>query len=168
MPDDLRARILEALLTAPIARVRDDEESLALFADGSWHRHDDHKYDVHCALCRGEAETLADAVMGVVSDNGNALNAAYRERAQLVALLAAIFPSSWNYSDPDEPEWAVVYIGLPTAQCSWHVHADDMGLFRHVRRDDATRWDGHSTEEKYERIADLVALLAGAIGASDA
>jgi hypothetical protein len=96
-------------------------------------------------------------------DSSNVLNAAYRERAQLVALLAAIYPASWNYSDPDEPEWAVVYVGLPTGQASWHVHADDMGLFSHVRRDNATRWDGHSTEEKYRRIARLAADYADGI-----
>lgn len=42
--------------------------------------------------------------------------------------------------DPQEPEWPVVFIELPTGQVSWHVPQHDMP------------WDGHTTEEKYQRI----------------
>lgn len=43
--------------------------------------------------------------------------------------------------DPDAPEWPVIYIELPTGQVSWHMpqHESD--------------WDGHTTEDKYQRIA---------------
>ena len=63
---DLRARILEALNTAPASFVRDDPESAAAHASRPWRRHDRHHYDGGCALCRGEADTLTDAVMAVV------------------------------------------------------------------------------------------------------
>ncbi len=43
--------------------------------------------------------------------------------------------------DPLEPEWPVLFIELPTGQISWHVS-------QHVNE-----WDGHSTGEKYRRIA---------------
>ena len=43
--------------------------------------------------------------------------------------------------DPEEPEWPVVFIELPTGQVSWHVP-------RHVKE-----WDGHTTEEKFGRMA---------------
>lgn len=76
----------------------------------------------------------------------------YRERAHLVAHLAAIYPSHIGYSDPEEPDWAVVFISLPTGQACWHVAPDDMDLFRHVRTDITESWDGHSTEEKYARL----------------
>lgn len=85
----------------------------------------------------------------------NTTNAAYTERARLVALLAALYPSTWNFGDETEPDWTVVYVQLPTGQASWHVRESDMGLFEHVRRDDTTAWDGHTTSEKYERIAAL-------------
>lgn len=42
--------------------------------------------------------------------------------------------------DPDEPEWPVMYIELPTGQVSWHMPQHDK------------EWDGHTTEQKYERI----------------
>lgn len=46
--------------------------------------------------------------------------------------------------DPNEPEWPVVFIELPTGQVSWHVP-------QHT-----TPWDGHSTEEKYRRLRQFV------------
>lgn len=47
--------------------------------------------------------------------------------------------------DPKLPEWPVVFIELPTGQVSWHLpqHGE--------------AWDGHSTEEKYERVHALIA-----------
>lgn len=41
--------------------------------------------------------------------------------------------------DPNEPDYPVVYIDLPTGQVSWHITAY------------AGEWDGHTTEQKYER-----------------
>lgn len=46
--------------------------------------------------------------------------------------------------DPAEPEWPVAFIELPTGQISWH-------LPQHP-----TEWDGHTTEEKFERIRRFV------------
>lgn len=79
------------------------------------------------------------------------MDSVYRERAHLVAHLAALYRSTIGYTDPAEPDWAVVIIDLPTGQASWHVSPDDMSLFDHVRRADVA-WDGHSTEEKYQRL----------------
>jgi hypothetical protein len=81
-----------------------------------------------------------------------AADTVYRERAHLVAHLAAVYPSCIGYTDPSEPDWAVVTIDLPTGQACWHVAPDDMDLFGHVTATNAELWDGHSTAEKYERI----------------
>lgn len=78
--------------------------------------------------------------------------AIYRERAHLVAHLAALYPSHIGHTDIDEPEWAVVTISLPTGQATWHVAPDDMDLFGHVRTDISEPWDGHTTEQKYARL----------------
>lgn len=83
----------------------------------------------------------------------------YRERAHFVALLAAMFPSTIGYTDPAEPEWAVVIIETPTGQMSWHIAPDDMDLFRHVTRSEVATWDGHSTDEKYTRLRRLIGSL---------
>lgn len=45
--------------------------------------------------------------------------------------------------DPQEPEWPVVFIELPTGQVSWHVPQHEVV------------WDGHTTEEKYQRIKEF-------------
>lgn len=80
------------------------------------------------------------------------MDSVYRERAHLVAHLAASYPSTIGYFDSAEPEWAVVIIDLPTGQASWHVSPDDMDLFGHVPRSEVNTWDGHSTEVKYQRL----------------
>jgi hypothetical protein len=86
---------------------------------------------------------------------------AYRERAQLVALLAALYPAVLApAADVDEPGWQILYLTLPTGQASWHIHPRDADLYGHVQQvpsdDERAQWDGHTTEEKYQRIADHV------------
>lgn len=85
-------------------------------------------------------------------------DAVYRERAHLLSLLAAIFPSHIQ-PDPAEPDWPVLYIQLPTGQCTWHIRESDIELFAHVRRDVYEPWDGHTTEEKYERVDGATELV---------
>ncbi|MEU4947694.1 hypothetical protein [Streptomyces lavendulae] len=87
----------------------------------------------------------------------SSLDAAYRERAHLVAHLASLYPSQIAYADPEAPDWAVVTVEAPTGQMSWHVAPRDMDLFEHVERQNGLvlPWDGHSTEEKYERLRQL-------------
>lgn len=66
MTGDLRALILEALNTAPAAVIRDDPEEAARYSVRPYARHDKHQCHAFCALCSGEADTLADAVMAVL------------------------------------------------------------------------------------------------------
>ncbi|MFI6909892.1 hypothetical protein ACIBKY_52130 [Nonomuraea sp. NPDC050394] len=83
----------------------------------------------------------------------------YRERAHLIAHLATQYPAYFAYSDPDEPDWPVIYITTPQGQLSWHIAPDDLDLFPHVPKlgvDEAPLWDGHTTAEKYERLAAVV------------
>lgn len=67
MSDDLRARIIEALNKAPDAVVRHDPENVARHVAEPWDWHGNHEFYIHCALCRGDVESLADAVMGVLA-----------------------------------------------------------------------------------------------------
>lgn len=85
-------------------------------------------------------------------------DAVYRERAHLLALLATHYPARvWR--DEDEPQWPVLYIDLPTGQVSWHLNLSDLDLFAHVDSGHET-WDGHTTDEKYERIREWTRLRA--------
>ncbi|HEY0935902.1 MAG TPA: hypothetical protein VGD91_19450 [Trebonia sp.] len=96
-----------------------------------------------------------------MSDLEASLNAIYRERAHLVAHLAAIYPSHIGTTDSATPGWTVVTVELPTGQACWHIADGDLDLFGHVEQtpQSARGWDGHTTEEKYQRIAQLVAEL---------
>lgn len=92
-------------------------------------------------------------------------DAAYTERNRLVAALARLVYASggeaWLADHRDEPgqewdpEWrTVVFIetGRRASQLSWHLHDSDVALFDGLPRGPNT-WDGHSTEEKYRRVA---------------
>ena len=76
----------------------------------------------------------------------------YRERAHLVAFLTTLYPSVGAYNDPEEPEYCVVYVETPVGQMSWHIHPSDMDLFEGLRIVESHVWDGHSTEEKYQKL----------------
>lgn len=97
-------------------------------------------------------------------------DAAYTERNRLVAALARLLltgevpagrgGTAWlaDHDPADagwDPEWrTIVFIDGPTGQLSWHLHDSDVPLFDGLPRGSNT-WDGHTTAEKYERVARL-------------
>lgn len=92
------------------------------------------------------------------------LAGAYRERARLVAHLAACYPGAvLSFSDPAAPGWAVITIETPAGQMSWHIAAEDLDLFpetlvaRVHAEDPRAKWDGHDTPTKYDRLTELTA-----------
>ncbi|MCP9205531.1 hypothetical protein [Streptomyces cucumeris] len=93
-------------------------------------------------------------------------DAAYRERAHLLAWLAALHPANAVITpapDVDEPGWQLLYLLVGGWQMSWHIAPRDAELFAHVERvtadDPRAQWDGHSTTEKYDRIQQHVQRL---------
>jgi hypothetical protein len=85
-------------------------------------------------------------------------DAAYRERNQVVAALTEFAKAQgWKVGfgkdlDAESPEWStVVFIETPKGQVSWHIHANDRNLFT-LKVDPEFKWDGHSTEQKYNRL----------------
>jgi len=104
----------------------------------------------------------ADAAEKALVDEREAKNYAYAERNKLVAFLARLYPSGIKRTDIDgwDPAWHnCVYVDLPTGQASWHYHDSDAALFSDLPAYGA-EWDGHSTPEKYERVARLAAIPA--------
>lgn len=94
------------------------------------------------------------------------LDAAYRERAHLVAWLAALHPAVIAPApDIDEPGWQILYLTSSAYgwQMTWHIHPRDAELFKdveHVPADDPrAEWDGHSTEQKYNRMRTHVRVV---------
>jgi len=111
----------------------------------------------------------------------NELDRTYWERNQLVALLSKIFPAYLAKHDENDKEWDrdwmdIVVIEIPNVkklvsgdqhnhiperywfktemkQLSWHLHKDDLASFSHLPLNEDYKWDGHSTDEKYQRIS---------------
>ena len=81
----------------------------------------------------------------------------YSERAAVVAALARAARETgrkvWFGVDPKEPEWPVLFIDLPTGQVSWHFSAQDRDAYASDISNGSGKWDGHTTEEKYARLA---------------
>lgn len=76
-----------------------------------------------------------------------------------MAALSKVYPSHLALHSSDDKDWDpawrnIVFIQLPTGQLSWHMHADHMHLFGHLLHG-PNEWDGHTTVEKYERLAKL-------------
>ncbi|MEV8042420.1 hypothetical protein AB0P02_01065 [Streptomyces griseoluteus] len=130
-----------------------------------------------------QAEALASAradrerAIEALADRIRERDTAYRERAQLLAWLAALHPTTVITQSPDvdEPGWQLLYLTAGGWQMSWHIHPRDADLFEYVTVVDVTdpraQWDGHGTLEKYARIGEYVRLLAlsdsGTDGASE-
>ncbi|MFG3090650.1 hypothetical protein ACGGAI_23800 [Streptomyces antibioticus] len=127
-----------------------------------WKRHAD-SYDEERALAVAAYEEGRREVEQARKER----DSAYGERAQLLAWLAALHPSTTVITaspDVDEDGWQLLYLVAGGWQMSWHIHPRDAGLFRHVTVVDVTdrraQWDGHGTVQKYERMRNHVRLLA--------
>lgn len=76
---------------------------------------------------------------------------AYQERNRIVAALSKLFPSYW-YADPKATGWPVIAVMLPTGQATWHVPSSDFNRWFTHLKERLCDWDGHDTEEKYQRL----------------
>ncbi len=92
---------------------------------------------------------------GVVTNESD-IEALYEERAQVVLALAraakALGLHTGFATDPEEPLWPVLFVDLPTGQVSWHFTMEQRGEAADIG-DYEGIWDGHSTPEKYARLA---------------
>jgi hypothetical protein len=102
---------------------------------------------------------FANAIEAGRDAGARGLDLAYRERNEVVAVLAALFPS-WVGVDPAEPDWPVIYVELPTGQVSWHVSFTDLrDLFARIPSRDRP-WDGHTREVRTSRLAAFAVVFA--------
>lgn len=92
-------------------------------------------------------------------------DAIYKERNLCVALIADLARSLavpvWiaeHQGKEFDPEWRnVLFVDLPgVGQISWHVHESELKHFRYIPRNSVKAYDGHTTEEKYNRIKEYV------------
>ena len=118
--------------------------------------------DCNSILCSRHA---AVETLELAKDN------AYSERDRLVAALSKLLPSHLAKHPASDTSWErdwmnIVCIHLPGPvnnsyrQATWHIHDSELPWFAHLVDGNIKchGWDGHTTEEKYQR---LDALLAG-------
>ena len=86
------------------------------------------------------------------------LDQVYEDRNLLACALAQAThaPSGWKPAPDASDEWAIVYIETPVGQVSWHVPID-MARALAPKPMGRSEYDGHSREEKNERLADWAA-----------
>jgi hypothetical protein len=90
----------------------------------------------------------------------SATDQAYAERNQLVRFLCCHFPCGIKRTAIEgwDPEWQnCVYVETPCGQLSWHYHDREKELFSDLPPF-AGEWDGHTSQQKYERLQKLIAI----------
>lgn len=128
-------------------------QALGIDAEERWD-HDDCPNNSEIAR---ELIAVAKAVTAERDSQKAQKDAAYLERNKLVALLASLFPSGIAKTAIEgwSEDWhGCVYIDFPGFQASWHYHDSQAYLFEHLPPYEGS-WDGHTTEEKYEKIVEL-------------
>lgn len=78
---------------------------------------------------------------------------AYYDRNQAIMALAKLAIQQ-GYTvgvkiDPNEPNWPVLMVDLPTGQVGWHLPKDELiGEWPEYKKE----WDGHTLNEKRKRM----------------
>ena len=88
-----------------------------------------------------------------MTEQSSTLDDAYFDRNQAVMALGRM-AQRLGYKvglkeDPNEPDWPVLMIDLPTGQVGWHLPKDDVvGDWPEYDGE----WDGHTLDEKRKRL----------------
>lgn len=95
------------------------------------------------------------------------LESVYNERSRCIALILKMaeqmgFKTGLAEHPVDDESWdadwtTIAVVILPCGQLTWHIPIWDRYLFNETRHfeDDEYQWDGHTTEEKYNRMHSL-------------
>jgi len=149
----------QAALASQEQQPTDLSEQLREYAGNSGYSHNDYADTMLAAASEIERLTASQAQQPSteLKEMEARKDAAYLERNQVVAALTKCFPSGTTKTAIEgwSEDWhSCVYIDLPTGQASWHYHDSQAYLFADLPAYTG-KWDGHTTEEKYSRIAKL-------------
>ena len=150
---------LEAQLCRANARAEAAEQHVASLEDVSEERRNRAKAAESENAALREKLAASEAKLAEVTATKNG---AYDERNRCVAALAWLAQKlgyrvgiSAHEGPEDFGDWKhVCKIQLPVGQCSWHFTDAQAEYFVGLPHDGAP-WDGHTTPEKYERLAKL-------------
>lgn len=96
---------------------------------------------------------------------------AYSERNKVVAALAHLLDIIPEYTvgvaehDPEDKDWEsdwrtiLVIKNSKGDQMTWHFHDSEKHLLENLDKIDDYKWDGHTTEEKYNRLLREVGII---------
>jgi hypothetical protein len=92
-----------------------------------------------------------------MSNQSNSKQEAYIDRNLAVMALAKLAKQQgYNVGvqqDPNEPDWPVIMIDLPTGQVGWHIPKKELlGDWP----DYTDLWDGHSVQQKQQRVKKFI------------
>jgi hypothetical protein len=84
---------------------------------------------------------------------------AYAERDKCVSLIARMALAlgykagiGRHVGEEWEDDWRnIVFVEIPSGQLSWHIHDSELPWFSFLPHYEKP-WDGHTTEEKYQRV----------------
>lgn len=119
------------------------------------------EYDDRQELIRFlQAHTLPAGPLPDAETLAKQKDAAYAERDNLVCALSKLFPSTLERHPDSDKTWDndwrwIVFVNLPTGQATWHIHDSELAMFDHLPRNTGAIWDGHTTPQKYLRLAAL-------------
>jgi len=93
-----------------------------------------------------------------MTNQSSTLDDAYYDRNQAVMALAKLALELGYRAglriDPEEPDWPVLMIDLPTGQVGYHLPKNEIiGQWPEYKKE----WDGHSLAEKRERLRKFLA-----------
>lgn len=91
--------------------------------------------------------------------NDGPLSNPYRERNMLIAHLSKIYPSHLCMHEESDKTWdkewrIIVCVHGPKGEMAWHIHDDERRYFDHLIWE-LNHFDGHITEEKYNRLLSI-------------
>lgn len=134
--------------------LRDDITNVLMKPNQAWRG----MKQIPIELLWGLEELVKEAVLAEKS----AKDTAYWERNQLVANLARQYESHMVRHPDSDKEWEddwrwIVCIHTPAGQMTWHIKDEEAtSAFGFLPVEpDAEHWDGHTTEEKYNRLLAL-------------
>lgn len=115
------------------------------------------------AIAEGAARGAVQE-LGTIADTADETAKAYEDRNRLAVAFVALVGGFYGHHqigvyDDEETgdDWRVIYANLPTGQVSWHVPVDTVPDW--VPERDPSRWDGHSREEKNDRLDQFAAEI---------
>ena len=141
MPDDLRSRIAEALNACPAQFIQDDPGEGNWFKDRPYRRHDQHRYDGGCAMCRGETDTLINAMLAVVQPELDRRDAAEaKARTDIAAAEADLVRCRERLEDTRRivAEWENATAGRDRYRLAWQSARRERARLRGII---AANWD---------------------------